>query len=609
MKHLYVFVSLCLCLIGSLFTLSAQFVPPNQPEQDCINALPICSPILPVPFTYQGGGLNPNEINGAISCLGGGEENDVWFKFLVQDTGIIDFIITPVNLADDYDWAVYNLTNAGCSDIANIAALEVACNFSGLPGNTGPTSSLPPGGQINLPIPVLAGETYVLNVSNWTGAGSGFTLDFSNSTSLAYDTTLIAISSVTNLSTLNGLLVIMNEPILCSQVDLGDFQVTDPNGTIIPIVNASPINCDSSFTDSIAIFLNPQIPLAQLLTFSVALTADVVYLCSQDTISLTPFQVANLNTSILTQTFGSNPNICQGDSVLLFTPFTGLSGFQSVWMPGNIQADQLMIVADSSINYTVTTQFVASGLSGNADIKLSTDSYPNWTELNDTTTCAKTLLIGSNDSSLTYLWSNNSTNPSFVVDTNQAGTYSVMVSSAGGCSVMDTFSVSFATYPVTQLNYTVGASPLDISFSSNASNVDSVNWDFGDGNSATGLNATHIYQQSGTYQVILSAYSYCGTKRDTINIDAFASSLGADYLPGVKLWLSQGMIRLEIAQLKASHYELTLWDLNGKQITQTQRVESHQSQWPVDNLPQGMYLAQLVDPEAKVVHLSKVVKL
>ncbi|MEL7533163.1 MAG: hypothetical protein AAFN10_17735, partial [Bacteroidota bacterium] len=84
MKHLYVFVMLSFCLLGSSFSLSAQIVPPNQPEQDCINALPICSPILPVPFTYQGEGLNPNEIDGTLSCLGGGEINDVWFEFLVE---------------------------------------------------------------------------------------------------------------------------------------------------------------------------------------------------------------------------------------------------------------------------------------------------------------------------------------------------------------------------------------------------------------------------------------------------------------------------------------------------------------------------------------------
>ncbi|MFK7921614.1 MAG: PKD domain-containing protein [Bacteroidia bacterium] len=173
----------------------------------------------------------------------------------------------------------------------------------------------------------------------------------------------------------------------------------------------------------------------------------------------------------------------------------------------------------------------------------------------------------------------------------------------------DTFAVSFASLPLTQVSYIEGTSPLDIIFSSNATNTDSISWDFGDGNSGSGFDPTHTYLQSGNYQVILTAYSPCGTSQDTIDVEAFLISIGDDYLPGVKLWLSQQSLHLEIAQLKASHYELILWDLNGKQITQTKRVETLQSSWSIASLAQGMYLAQLVDPEGKIVYLSKIVKL
>ncbi|MEL7534279.1 MAG: PKD domain-containing protein, partial [Bacteroidota bacterium] len=530
-----------------------------------------------------------------------------------ESTGVMINSIMPSlstkNSLDDYDWAVYNLSNASCSDIATNAALEVSCNFSGSPGDTGPTSSTPPGAAFNLPISVYAGESYVVNVSNWTGSGSGFTLDFSNSTSLAYDTTLIAINSITNLSTLDGLLVIMNEAILCSQIDSGDFEITDPNGMIIPIQSAVPLSCDSSFADSIALYLDPQITPAQLLTFSVALTAEVVYLCSSDSVNTMPLPIASLNTGIMTQNLSSNGNICQGDSVLLSTPFTGVSGFQSVWMPGNIQAEQLMIIADSSINYTVTTQQLVGTLLGNDDIKLETDSKPDWFKLTDVTSCEKSVIIGSKDSSLTYLWSNNSSKPNFEVNSNQAGIYTVIVSNANGCSVMDTIAVNFATYPVLQPNFVVGSSPLAISFNSNASNVDSVSWDFGDGNVASGLSANHTYSQSGSYQVIITAHSMCGDKLDSLNVDAFASSLGGQYLPDVKLWLSSQSLHLELPQFQAPYYELVLLDLNGKQVQKTYKVEATNSTWPLTHLPQGMYLAKVVDPNGRTVYLSKLVKL
>ncbi len=609
MKHLYVFVMLLLCLSGSYLTLNAQIVPPLQPEQDCIGALPICSPILPVPFTYQGEGLNPNEIDGSISCLGGGEVNDVWFEILVSTDGTMDFVLTPVDLIDDYDWAVYDLTNASCADIATNSLLEVSCNFSGIPGITGPTNTAPWGGPINLPFPVFAGERYVINVSIWSGSGSGFTLDFSSSTAFTYDSTVIAIQSITNLSTLDGLLVVMNEPILCSQVDAGDFQVTDPNGAIIPILSASPVSCDSSFADSIALYLDPAITPAQMLTFSVALTADVVYLCTQDTVNTTPLPIANLNTGIMAQALGSSNMICQGDSVLLTTPFTGLSGFQSTWMPGNIQADQIIILADSSINYTVSTQLVATGLNGNANVKLEVDAYPDWMPLEDILTCDKSVVVGGNDSTLSYLWSNNSTNSTITLNSNQAGTYSVAVSQAGACSVMDTLTVSFANYPVVQPTFSIGSDPLAINFSSNASDVDSISWDFGDGNTGSGLNINHTYAQSGTYQVLLTAHSPCGDQVDTLNVDAFASSLGVLALPGVKLWLSQQALHVEIEEFRSPHYQLFLTDLNGRAVLAPQDLRQKQNSWAVEGLSQGIYLAHLRDAQGQLVYMTKVVKL
>ncbi|MEZ4830153.1 MAG: hypothetical protein R3C61_28300 [Bacteroidia bacterium] len=137
-------------------------LPPNQPEQDCINALPVCQNIFVQPNSYQDEGQNPNEINATNSCLASGERNDTWYIFTTQTAGNVAFTITPATLTDDYDWAVYNLTNANCAAIATNPALEVSCNYSGTPGATGP-NGLGPGGfnPFNPVIPVNAGETGV----------------------------------------------------------------------------------------------------------------------------------------------------------------------------------------------------------------------------------------------------------------------------------------------------------------------------------------------------------------------------------------------------------------------------------------------------------------
>src|ERR1041385_4311263 len=109
---------------------------PNN--QDCLDAIPICQNVYSTTISYSGQGNVLNEINQNSSCLGSGELNDVWYTFTVQQSGNLNFLITPNNSADDYDWAVYNLTNNNCSDIYTNPSIEVSCNFSGTPGTTGP---------------------------------------------------------------------------------------------------------------------------------------------------------------------------------------------------------------------------------------------------------------------------------------------------------------------------------------------------------------------------------------------------------------------------------------------------------------------------------------
>jgi len=147
----------------------------QQPEQDCINAIPVCQSSYFQPNSYVNVG-NQQEltygIGGNTSCLIGGEENSVWYIFTVTGAGDLEMEIAPVSPGDDYDWAIYNLTGSDCSGIATGAAPEVRCNYSAIPGSTGMSFpytliSVPAGGPNQCaPLPVLVGETYVLIINN-----------------------------------------------------------------------------------------------------------------------------------------------------------------------------------------------------------------------------------------------------------------------------------------------------------------------------------------------------------------------------------------------------------------------------------------------------------
>lgn len=165
-----------------LFLLSFSAVQAQTPTvQDCAGAIPICQLVYTDTAAYSGTGSFPNEINSANSCLGGaGEINSVWYETTIQSSGNFGFTLTPSVSSDDYDWAVYDITNNTCSDIYNNAALELSCNFSGVSGNTGPNNGS--GAPFEATIPVTQGQHLVIVLTNWSSSPNGYTVDFGVST-------------------------------------------------------------------------------------------------------------------------------------------------------------------------------------------------------------------------------------------------------------------------------------------------------------------------------------------------------------------------------------------------------------------------------------------
>lgn len=211
-------------------------LPPT--EQDCLGAIPICGDTYSTVNSYVGSGNVANEINGGSSCLQSGEKNDVWYTFTVQQDGNLMFTITPNNLADDYDWAVYDLTNSSCSDIATDPTIEVSCNWSGTAGVTGPDGSTAFSSQtgigtpFNAAIPVLVGQVYAINVSNYSSTQDGYTIDFSMSSGIIVDVTPPELQTIVSAPSCgeDQITAWFTEVVDTSTVNAGDFTVTGPGG-------------------------------------------------------------------------------------------------------------------------------------------------------------------------------------------------------------------------------------------------------------------------------------------------------------------------------------------------------------------------------------------
>jgi gliding motility-associated-like protein len=359
------------------FALFAQ-LPPNQPEQDCPNAIPVCQNTYVQPNSYSGEGVNPNEINGGSSCLAGGEVNDVWYIFTVTVSGDLYFLITPASLADDYDWAVYNLTNASCADIATNPALEVSCNFSGTAGATGaalpgaPNSQGAGGTPVNAPIPVLVGETYVLNVSNWSGTGSGYSLDFTPSTAAIFDNIPPVMDTVFAPCGSSTISVQFSENVLCNTVDPTDFTITGPGGPFT-VTGVTGANCAIGGTFENVFELSTAPPITQVGAYTVSVVDTILDNCGN--VCLFTSEVVVISIPGITAT-ASPAAICSGGTSNLTTSLGAGVGYTFSWMPGGLTTPSISVSPAATTTYTVTATDPV-GCSASANVTVTVNPTPN----------------------------------------------------------------------------------------------------------------------------------------------------------------------------------------------------------------------------------------
>lgn len=351
-------------LAVSVFASKAQ-APTNQ---DCPNAIPICNTTYSTVISYSGTGNIPNEINSGNSCLLSGEMHDVWYTFTTPFFGNLNFTITPNNPADDYDWAVYNLTTATCADIFTNPSIEVSCNYApnlGCNGTTGPNNQTagPCGLQNNPMIPVTPGQTYVINVSNYSSTQSGYTIDFTASTGSIFDVFppfLLTTSSLTCGS--SSLTLTFNENVTCNSVQATDFVLTGPGGPyMITAVNSAGCTSGADYSKVYTVTFSPAISVAGIYNFAIVnpvqdLCGNQISVPTNKSININGATVSAIHTDV--SCFGDN------DGSITLTP-GGMGPFTYQWSP-NVSS------SNTATNITAGTYTVTVSPSNGACSALAT---------------------------------------------------------------------------------------------------------------------------------------------------------------------------------------------------------------------------------------------
>lgn len=169
-----------------------------------------------------------------------------------------------------------------------------------------------------------------------------------------------------------------------------------------------------------------------VVTTTYVLTAGDGASCSDvDTVVVTvnPLPVVNL---------GSDVAICGGNTTL----DAGTQPNSTFLWSDNSTAQTLSV--SSSGTYSVTVTNTATGCTNSDAIIVTVNTPPTVFIGNDTAICG-TLPLNAGNAGATYLWSDNSTQQTLNVS--QAGTYSVTVTDANGCTGTDAITITLNTPP------------------------------------------------------------------------------------------------------------------------------------------------------------------
>jgi gliding motility-associated-like protein len=168
--------------------------PPINPGQDCATASILCDKESFVVQSIEGDGLEENEAAGSCLDVGsdGSENNSTWFKWTCSVSGTFTFVLKPLLITDDYDFAIFELPN-GIDDCEKNIIRCGATNGGDL-NPCGPNTGLDlvstdleefasmncnPGDDGFLRfIDMEAGKSYALLINNFSDSDAGFSLDF-----------------------------------------------------------------------------------------------------------------------------------------------------------------------------------------------------------------------------------------------------------------------------------------------------------------------------------------------------------------------------------------------------------------------------------------------
>lgn len=425
------------------------------PEQNCSGAIFVCAQSFTQNTSYTGFG-SIQELSS--TCLLGDETNSVWYTFTAQSSGSFGFLLTTVK---DYDFALYNITSIGCSGVPS--ATPVRCNFSGTLGNTGmnaaaASTELPALSETGTGVPIsngisnmVAGQTYVLIIDNYSADATGYTLTFTGTASITdvIPPTINPPSSVVN--NCNGTFVLaFSEPVQCSSIAANGSDFTLSGGGVITA--ATGVGCSAGTTLTKSVTINYTVPSSGTFILGVATGSDSNTVLDKCNNPMATTQTVTVNTLNALNLTANVSQICTAGTSVTLTAGGAPNSIANIYTltPGGTVASSngsgnatFVVNPAATTTYVVLATFAGCTQTASVTISVPTSISVFINPVNPTicsgtaVLTAATLVNGVVNAGATFQWSGGSSSTSASI-TAAPGTYSVTSVTSAGCVATNT---------------------------------------------------------------------------------------------------------------------------------------------------------------------------
>ena len=282
----------------------------------------------------------------------------------------------------------------------------------------------------------------------------------------------------------------------------------------------------------------------------------------------------------------------------LFATMEDLHTCQSTFIDGGAMPFSWITTDfDGQTRDSVTPDIGADEFLGLDNLSFSDDTL--WKCTNDA------LVLGGwepTDDAISYLWNTTESTPSISVT--GEGTYSVLITTACGQANPTTV---VQNIPDAVAGFNLFTSFLTAQLTNTSTDATSYFWDFGDGNTSTDPNPTHVYADTGDYVITLTVTGPCGTDMTTQNMNA--NLVSVDELPmfatldvypnpnngsfTIDMNLNEGMnVAFELTDVRGA----IVWSSNAGTVNgaYTENVQ-------LNNQPEGMYFLKIKAGEHETV--------